>query len=263
MSRAISSPHGSRMGNGKYAKTPMKTLKRLLIYAFSKNKLATCFVVFFVLLSSVANVTAASRVSDIIKELLGGRDVDLWAAVYPNIIIMACIYFVGAISSFAYNLIMMYIAQGTLKKMRIEMFGKMQNLPLKYFDSHTHGDLMSLYTNDVDTMRQLLSQTIPQLISSAITLVAIFVFMVVYSVTLLIVVLLVLVAIVFATKHVAGRSAKYYLTHQQALGKLNGYVEEMTEGQKVIKVFCHEQKARENFKKLNDDLNDAGRVANS
>ena len=263
MSRAISSPHGSRMGNGKYAKTPMKTLKRLLIYAFSKNKLATCFVVFFVLLSSVANVTAASRVSDIIKELLGGRDVDLWAAVYPNIIIMACIYFVGAISSFAYNLIMMYIAQGTLKKMRIEMFGKMQNLPLKYFDSHTHGDLMSLYTTDVDTMRQLLSQTIPQLISSAITLVAIFVFMVVYSVTLLIVVLLVLVAIVFATKHVAGRSAKYYLTHQQALGKLNGYVEEMTEGQKVIKVFCHEQKARENFKKLNDDLNDAGRVANS
>lgn len=263
MSRAISSPHGSRMGNGKHAKTPMKTLKRLLIYAFSKNKLATCFVVFFVLLSSVANVTAASRVSDIIKELLGGRDVDLWAAVYPNIIIMACIYFVGAISSFAYNLIMMYIAQGTLKKMRIEMFGKMQNLPLKYFDSHTHGDLMSLYTNDVDTMRQLLSQTIPQLISSAITLVAIFVFMVVYSVTLLIVVLLVLVAIVFATKHVAGRSAKYYLTHQQALGKLNGYVEEMTEGQKVIKVFCHEQKARENFKKLNDDLNDAGRVANS
>ncbi len=263
MSRAISSPHGSRMGNGKHAKTPMKTLKRLLIYAFSKNKLATCFVVFFVLLSSVANVTAASRVSDIIKELLGGRDVDLWAAVYPNIIIMACIYFVGAISSFAYNLIMMYIAQGTLKKMRIEMFGKMQNLPLKYFDSHTHGDLMSLYTNDVDTMRQLLSQTIPQLISSAITLVAIFVFMVVYSVTLLIVVLLVLVAIIFATKHVAGRSAKYYLTHQQALGKLNGYVEEMTEGQKVIKVFCHEQKARENFKKLNDDLNDAGRVANS
>lgn len=251
------------MGNGKHAKTPMKTLKRLLVYAFSKNKLATCFVVFFVLLASVANVTAASRVSDIIKELLGGRNIDLWAAVYPNIIIMACIYFVGAMSSFAYNLIMMYIAQGTLKKMRIEMFGKMQNLPLKYFDSHTHGDLMSLYTNDVDTMRQLLTQTIPQLISSAITLVAIFVFMVVYSVTLLIVVLLVLVAIIFATKHVAGRSAKYYLTHQQALGKLNGYVEEMTEGQKVIKVFCHEQKARENFKKLNDDLNDAGRVANS
>ncbi len=263
MARGMQTPaRGGGMGDGKGAKTPMKTLKRLIIYAFSKNKLATGFVVFFVLLASVANVTAASRVSEIIKELLKSN-VDMWGAVYPNIIAMACIYFVGAVSSFAYNLIMMYIAQGTLKKMRIEMFGKMQRLPLKYFDTHTHGDLMSLYTNDVDTMRQLLTQTIPQLISSAITLVAIFVFMVLYSVTLLFVVLAVLVAVIFATKHVAGRSAKYYLTHQKALGKLNGYVEEMTEGQKVIKVFCHEQKARENFKKLNDDLNDAGRVANS
>ncbi|MBD5584483.1 MAG: ABC transporter ATP-binding protein [Clostridia bacterium] len=259
--KALQAPRGGMQG-GKRAKTPMKTLKRLMVYAFSKNKLATCFVVFFVLLASVANVTAASRVSEIISELLS-ESVDMWGVVYPNIIIMACIYLVGAISSFSYNLIMMYIAQGTLKKMRIEMFAKMQRLPLKYFDTHTHGDLMSLYTNDVDTMRQLLTQTIPQLISSAITLVAIFVFMVIYSVTLLLVVLLVLVAVIFATKHVAGRSAKYYITHQKALGKLNGYVEEMTEGQKVIKVFCHEQKAREDFKKLNDDLNDAGRVANS
>lgn len=263
MSKATSSPRVGSNDNGKHAKAPMKTLKRLIVYAFSKNKLATCFVVFFVLLASVANVTAASRVSDIIKELLGGKNIDLWAAVYPNVIIMGCIYLGGAASSFAYNLIMMYIAQGTLKKMRIEMFGKMQNLPLKYFDSHTHGDLMSLYTNDVDTMRQLLTQTIPQLISSAITLVAVFVFMVLYSVTLLLVVLMVLVAVVLATKYVAGRSAKYYITHQKALGKLNGYVEEMTEGQKVIKVFCHEQNARQDFKKLNDDLNEAGRVANS
>ena len=263
MSRAMASPRGGAMGDGKRAKTPMKTLKRLIVYAFSRNKIATCFVFFFVLLASVATVTAASRVSDIIKALLVGRNINLWATVYPNILAMAGIYLVGAISSFAYNLIMMYIAQGTLKKMRIEMFGKMQKLPLKYFDSHTHGDLMSLYTNDIDTMRQLLTQTIPQLISSAITLVAVFVFMVLYSATLLLVVLAVLVAVIFATKHVAGRSAKYYITHQKALGKLNGYVEEMTEGQKVIKVFCHEQKAREDFKKLNDDLNEAGKVANS
>ncbi len=264
MSRAMSTPRGGGMGDGKRAKTPMKTLKRLLVYAFSKNKLATGFVVFFVLLASVANVLAASRVSEIITALLdNGRNIDLWEVVYPNIIAMGCIYLVGVASSMAYNLIMMYIAQGTLKKMRIEMFAKMQNLPLKYFDTHTHGDLMSLYTNDVDTMRQLLSQTIPQLISSIITLISVLVFMVLFSVTLLLVVLLVLVAVVFATKHIAGRSAKYYITNQKALGKLNGYVEEMTEGQKVIKVFCHEQKAREDFKKLNDDLNDAGRVANS
>ncbi len=264
MSRAMSTPRGGGMGDGKRAKTPMKTLKRLLVYAFSKNKLATGFVVFFVLLASVANVLAASRVSEIITALLdNGRNIDLWEVVYPNIIAMGCIYLVGVASSMAYNLIMMYIAQGTLKKMRIEMFAKMQNLPLKYFDTHTHGDLMSLYTNDVDTMRQLLSQTIPQLISSIITLISVLVFMVLFSVTLLLVVLLVLVAVVFATKHIAGRSAKYYITNQKALGKLNGYVEEMTEGQKVIKVFCHEQKAREDFKKLNDDLNDAGRIANS
>lgn len=265
MANAMGTGRGP-VGNGKRAKTPMKTLKRLIVYAFSKNKLATCFVVFFVLLASVANVLAASRVSYIITELtdiLDGKTPDLWAVVYPNVIAIGCIYFVGSASSMAYNLIMMYIAQGTLKKMRIEMFAKMQNLPLKYFDTHTHGDLMSLYTNDIDTMRQLLTQTIPQLISSAITLVACFVFMVIFSVTLLIVVLAVLVAVIFVTKYVGGKSAKYYVTHQQALGKLNGYVEEMTEGQKVIKVFCHEQKARENFKTLNDDLNDAGRVANS
>ncbi len=262
MANAMGTGRGP-VGSGKRAKTPMKTLKRLIIYAFSKNKLATCFVVFFVLLSSVANVLAASRVSEIIQVLLDGKDVNLWDSVYPNIIAMGCIYFVGAAASMAYNLIMMYIAQGTLKKMRIEMFSKMQRLPLKYFDTHTHGDLMSLYTNDVDTMRQLLTQTIPQLISSVITLIAVFVFMLLFSVTLLIVVLAVLVAVIFATKFIAGRSAKYYVTHQKALGKLNGYVEEMTEGQKVIKVFCHEQKAREDFKKLNDDLNEAGRVANS
>lgn len=249
---------------GKGAKNPLKTLARLLKYAFSHNKLATAFVVVFVLFASVANVTAASRVAYITAELMKGKDaVDMWGVVYPNIIAMGCIYFVGAASSFAYNLIMMYIAQKTLKNMRDEMFAKMQYLPLQYFDTHTHGDLMSLYTNDVDTMRQLLTQTIPQIISSAITIVAVFAFMLYYSVTLMLVVFTVLAAIIILTKVIGGRSAKYYVAHQQALGNLNGFVEEMTEGQKVIKVFCHEQKAREQFKVLNDELNDAGTRANT
>ena len=171
--------------NKKRAKTPVKTLKRLLKYAFSNNKLV------FVLFASVANVTAASRISYIVTELIdNGVNADMWGIVYPNIIAMGCIYLVGAISSFSYNLIMMYIAQRTLKKMRDEMFEKMQRLPLKYFDTHTHGDLMSLYTNDVDTMRQLLTQTIPQIISSALTITAVFGFMLVYSATLLLVVLI-------------------------------------------------------------------------
>lgn len=266
MANAIATPRGGIKG-GKRAKTPVKTLKRLLVYAFSRNKAATAFVVLFVLIASVANVTAASRVSVIVDELIligkGEASPELWNVIYPNVIAMGCIYLAGSFSSFAYNLIMMYIAQGTLKKMRDEMFAKMQHLPLKYFDGHTHGDLMSLYTNDVDTMRQLLTQTIPQIISSAITLVAVFVFMVLYSVTMLLVVLAVLVGIIFATKYIGSRSAKNYLIHQKALGNLNGYVEEMTEGQKVIKVFCHEQKAREQFKVVNDELNEAGKKANS
>lgn len=249
---------------GKRAKTPAKTLKRLLVYTFSNNKLATAFVVLFVLLASVANVTAASRVSYIVTELIGkGINADMTGTVYPNIIAMACIYFIGSVSSFSYNIIMMYISNRTLKKMRDEMFAKMQYLPLKFFDTHTHGDTMSIYTNDVDTMRQLLTQTIPQIISSAITLIAVFVFMVIYSVTLLLVVLVMLAAVVFATKIIGGKSAKYYIKHQKAMGNLNGFVEEMTEGQKVIKVFCHEDKAREQFKKLNDSLYEAGEKANA
>lgn len=249
----------------KGVKSPMKTLGRLLKYAFLRNKAATVFVVIFVLLSSVATVTAASRVSVIVTALIDGTTSGDWDTqlIYTNIIIMACIYFVGAASSYAYNLIMMYIAQGTLRKMRDDMFATMQTLPLQYFDTHTHGDLMSLYTNDVDTMRQLLTQTIPQLISSVLTLLAVLGFMIYYSVTLLLVVLVVLVGIIIVTKIIGGRSAKYYLANQRALGALNGYVEEMTEGQKVIKVFCHEPNARAGFKEVNDALNEAGSKANA
>ncbi len=268
---------GPNMGSGKRAKTPMKTLGRLIKYAFSNNKLATCFVFVFVLLSSAANVLAASRVAEITQALLRYADYVknptgyefaytlsyTMKIVYTNIIIMGCIYFVGSLSSFTYNLIMMYIANSTLKKMRIEMFSKMQTLPIKYYDTHTHGDLMSLYTNDVDTMRQLLSQTIPQLISSFLTLLFVLAFMIYYSVTLLLVAFVVLILIFFATKFIAGKSAKHYIVHQKALGALNGYIEEMTEGQKVVKVFCHEQKAREGFKKLNDELNEVGSTANA
>ena len=249
----------------KGVKSPMKTLSRLLKYAFLRNKAATVFVVIFVLLSSVATVTAASRVSVIVTALIDGTTSGNWDTqlIYTNIIIMACIYFVGAASSYSYNLIMMYIAQGTLRKMRDDMFATMQTLPLQYFDTHTHGDLMSLYTNDVDTMRQLLTQTIPQLISSVLTLLAVLGFMIYYSVTLLLVVLVVLVGIIIVTKIIGGRSAKYYLANQRALGALNGYVEEMTEGQKVIKVFCHEPNARAGFKEVNDALNEAGSKANA
>ena len=250
---------------GKGAKTPMKTLKRLLSYTFSRYKAAMVFVVIFVLLSSAANVVASSRLAVIVQELIISESHPSIDAnvIWLNIIIMSCIYVVGVLASFAYNYIMMLIAQGTLKKMRDEMFTKMQKLPLKYFDAHTHGDLMSLYTNDIDTMRQLLSQTIPQMISAALTFIFVFAFMVYFSFSLTLIVLIVLAIMIFIIKNVGQKSAKNFLKQQKAIGALNGYVEEMTEGQKVIKVFCHEQKAREQFKVVNDELNIASRNANT
>lgn len=253
-----------KQGKNKYrgAKNPVKTLGRLLSYAFSGYKAATFFVVLFVILSSAANVLGASRFAPIITELTNGAGADI-KLIYTNVIIIACIYVVGVLSAFGYNRIMMYIAQGTLKKMRDEMFSKMQYLPLKFFDTHTHGDLMSLYTNDVDTMRQLLSQTIPQIISSLLSLLFVFAFMLYFSFTLTLLITVMLFIMVVLIKIIGSRSAKNFLKQQRSLGALNGYVEEMTEGQKVIKVFCHEQKARERFKVLNDELNEVGSKANT
>lgn len=253
-----------KQGKNKYrgAKNPVKTLGRLLSYAFSGYKAATFFVVLFVILSSAANVLGASRFAPIITELTKGAGADI-KLIYTNVIIIACIYVVGVLSAFGYNRIMMYIAQGTLKRMRDEMFSKMQYLPLKFFDTHTHGDLMSLYTNDVDTMRQLLSQTIPQIISSLLSLLFVFAFMLYFSFTLTLLITVMLFIMVVLIKIIGSRSAKNFLKQQRSLGALNGYVEEMTEGQKVIKVFCHEQKARERFKVLNDELNEVGSKANT
>ena len=250
------------MGKGRGAKNPAKTLKRLLSYTFKRYKAAAVFMIIFVIISSAAHASGAAILAPLIAELMKGTSANL-VTLYTYIAIIGSIYLAGALCAFAYNRIMMYVAQGTLKRLRDEMFGKMQKLPLKYFDAHTHGDLMSLYTNDVDTMRQLLSQTIPQLVSSAVTLVTVIVLMFVYSFTLTLVIFAMLVVMVFLIKIIGSKSAKYFLKQQTALGKLNGYVEEMTEGQKVIKVFCHEQKAREQFKVLNDELNVTGRNANT
>jgi ATP-binding cassette subfamily B protein len=247
------------------AKNPAKTLKRLLAYTFSHYKLATVFVIIGVVIASSANAIGASFLAPIIEELTpvnGVFDPDM-NKIYMYITMMACIYVAAVLCSFMYNRIMMYIAQGTLKKLRDEMFEKMHTLPLKYFDTHTHGDLMSMYTNDVDTMRQLLSQTIPQMMSSIVTIVALFVLMIYYSFTLTIVMFIMLAIMLLTVKGVGAKSAKNFLLQQQALGDLNGYVEEMTEGQKVIKVFCHEEKARQQFKVLNDKLNEAGTNANN
>jgi ATP-binding cassette subfamily B protein len=255
-------PHGPRgIRGGKHAKNPTKTLKRLLSYTFGNYKLATVFVIIGVIFSSVASA-GGSAMLGLITTALYQNPVDM-SYVYLLIAAMGAMYLIGALCSFMYNRIMMYIAQGTLKKLRDEMFGKMQKLPLQYFDTHTHGDLMSMYTNDVDTMRQLLSQTIPQLVSSVVTIVVMFILMIVTSFTLTLVMLFMLAIMLFIIRIIGAKSAKNFVVQQQAIGALNGYVEEMTEGQKVIKVFCHEQKAREGFKELNDTLYTTGKDANT
>lgn len=259
-------PHGPRgIRGGKKAKNPSQTLKRLLKYTFSHYKIAVVFMFIAVIISSSANAVGSAMLAPIISELTPSEGVfdPSWNRIVTYVIIIGCVYMSGALCAFAYNRIMMYIANGTLKKMRNEMFEKMHTLPLKYFDTHTHGDLMSLYTNDVDTMRQLLSQTIPQLVSSVVTIVTVLVMMIIFSFTLTVVMFVMLFVMIMLIKGVGAKSAKNFVRQQQALGALNGYVEEMTEGQKVIKVFCHEQKAREQFKVLNDELNVAGRKANS
>ncbi len=237
----------------------------MLAYTFSRYKVATVFVVLGVIISASANAIGSALLAPIISELTPADGVFSpdWNKIVMYVVIIGCVYLAGALCSFMYNRIMMYISNGTLRRLRNDMFGKMHALPLKYFDTHTHGDLMSMYTNDVDTMRQLLSQTIPQLVSSAVTIIAVLTMMIIYSFTLTVVMFVMLFVMLMSIKVVGTKSAKNFVRQQQALGALNGYVEEMTEGQKVIKVFCHEQKAREQFKILNDELNDAGKTANT
>ena len=168
--------------------------------------------------------------------------------------IMIIIYLVGVISSFLQSRIMVSITQGTLKKIRDEMFAKMQKLPIKYFDTHTHGDIMSHYTNDTDTLNQMISQSMPQALTSIVTITTVFVSMLITNIYLTLVVILSLIIILFVTKKISGRSGVYFIKQQESVAKLNGYVEEMINGQKVVKVFCYENKAKEKFDKINNEL---------
>lgn len=254
---------GIHIHDGKRAKSPMKSLLRLIEYTISENKISAVLVIVFVILSSAANIVSISKLAPIASELMeNGKSADM-SYIYFNIATMAVIYLIGALASFLYARIMVYITQGTLKKLRNDMFEKMQSFPLEFFDSHTHGNLMSLYTNDVDTLRQLLSQTIPQIITSAITMVIAIAFMIYYSVTLTIVVFCALALILNFAKHNGRRSSGFFLRQQIAIGKLNGFVEEMTEGQKVIKTFCYEENAKQKFRRLNSELKEVSTKANT
>ena len=238
-------------------KLDFKVLGRVMGYILKNYKIRLLFVIACIILSTLSsvggNLYLEVLIDDYIVPLVGAEN-----PVYSNLLqaigTMIIIYLVGVIASLVHSLLMVTISEGTLKDIRDEMVVKMQRLPIKYFDTHTHGDVMSRYTNDTDTLSHMIAQSIPQFFSSAITIVTVFVSMLVTNVYLTLVVLISLVVILSVTKFITARSGKYFMRQQEAVGKLNGYVEEMIHGQKVVKVFCYEQRAKDKFNELNSDL---------
>ena len=235
------------------------TIKRLLGYVTRKYKKQFILVFICIIISSVASISGSlflqKLIDDYIIPLLEVSD-PVFTSLLGAIGVMVIIYIAGIITAYLYNRIMAVIAQGVLKDIRDEMFAKMELLPIKYFDTHTHGDIMSHYTNDTDTLRQMISQSLPHVISSVISIIAIFCALIYLSPILTIFVVIFTILTVTITRILAKKSSKYFIKQQSSLASVNGYIEEMLNGQKVIKVFTHEEKAKQGFEKLNDQLND-------
>nr|WP_297280591.1 ABC transporter ATP-binding protein [uncultured Butyricicoccus sp.] len=252
----------NKKGAPRAAKGTAGRLFRLIVEG---NTLRLVVVLVAILISAAASVGASvfleSLIDDYIKPLLL-QDVPVFTGLVHALMGMAVLYLAGLLATYLYNRIMVTVSQRTLKGIRDTLFSHMQALPIRYFDTHPHGDIMSVYTNDVDTLRQMISQSIPQAMSSVITILAVFFSMLVMSWQLTIVVLVCVAVMLVMVRVIARRSGTFFIQQQTDLGKLNGYIEEMIEGQKVVKVFCHEQKAKEDFDKLNDTLAGSARKAN-
>ncbi len=252
-------------GGGPKAKNPGKTLKRVLSIVVKGYPVHCTLVVAGILLSVFANVRGTlflqTLIDDYITPMIGEANPD-FSLLLQAITTMALIYLVGVASTYLYNRLMVNVAQGSLKKIRDELFAHMETLSIPYFDQHAHGDIMSIYTNDTDTLRQLISQSIPQLISSSITIVSVFASMLVLSPVLTLLVVFMIFIMIQVIGKIGGQSGRYFMAQQKDLGALNGYIEEMMEGQKVVKVFCHEKEAKDRFQELNDQLLDSASNAN-
>ena len=245
-------------------KLNLKVLKRILSY-MGAYRARLIFVVICILVSAIASAGSAMFVEILIDDYISPmllQDSPVFTGLIKALCIMAIVYVVGVLAGYLYNRLMVTIAQSTLKRIRDEMFSRMQYLPVRYFDTHTHGEIMSLYTNDTDTLRQLIAQSLGQMISSISTMIAVFCCMVYLSLWLTLIVLLSVVVILLVVKAVTGRTAFFFVRQQQAIGALNGYIEEMVNGQKVVKVFCHEDKNLEGFAKRNEEWRLASTSAN-
>lgn len=250
---------------GSRKNTAVKLISRVIRYMLHDYKYPFLLVVVCILITAAATVIGATfpqtLVDDYIVPMLqtGADDFDRLAS---DLIRLACIMGVGVISAFAYNRIMVNVSQGTMRNLRDDLFKKMESLPIRYFDTHAHGDIMSVYTNDVDTLRQMLSQSIPQIINSVITMVATLITMIVLNPALTVISILTAVVMLIVTSNFSKLSGKYYVRQQMDLGAVDGFIEEMLDGQKVVKVFCHEQAAMDDFHQVNEKLRDSTDKAN-
>jgi ATP-binding cassette, subfamily B, multidrug efflux pump len=242
-----------------------KLLKRVFQYVGKNYKYHLIFVLIGIFVSVLANVQGTMFMKTMIDDYI----IPLTQAKVPDfapfawaIARVAGFYLIGVLCAYMYNKIMIYVTQGTLKNLRNDMFAKMESLPVKYFDTHPHGDIMSVYTNDIDTLRQMISQSIPQMISSFLTIVSVFISMLILNIPLTVVTVIMLGLMMLVTKKIAGLSGKHFMAQQVNIGKVNGYIEEMMEGQKVVKVFCHEEEAIEAFDKINNQLFESADNAN-
>ncbi len=242
-----------------------KTIKRLLKYVTEGYKLQLAVVLVSIIISALVGVIGTQfikyLIDDFITPLLGSESPD-YSGLLNVIMVMAVVYLAGVIATFTYNRLMVNISQGVLNKIREQMFNHMQKLPIRYFDSRTHGDIMSTYTNDVDTLRQMLSQSIPQVFSACVSMVAVLFAMLATNIYLTLVVLAMVILMVFVSRYLGGNSSRFFVKQQEDIGKVNGYIEEMMEGQKVVKVFNYEEDSKARFDDLNEQLCDSMTKAN-
>ena len=232
-------------------------LKRILGYMLKYYKGSCLAVIVCVLGSALCTLQGTLFMQSLIDDYIlpmTVADAPDFSGLAAALIRLAAVFVIGIICAYGYNRIMVNVSQGTMRRLRMELFTHMEALPIRYFDSHAHGDIMSVYTNDVDTLRQLISQSIPQTLNSMVTLVTTFVSMLVLDIPLTVLSVLMVCVMLFTTSRLGSRSGKYFSRQQKDLGRVNGYIEEMMEGQKVVKVFCHEEKTFEEFQKLNQEL---------
>lgn len=257
---------GKKKGPGVKPDNAIKTLLRIFTY-MGNNKYLMIPVVIFVIISALTDVAGTAFLKTIIDQylgpMMGGNNPELMAGFIKTLVVLLCVYLGGALSSFIYSRIMLKVSTTTLYRLRMELFTKMEKLPIRYFDTHQTGDLMSLYTNDIDTIREMLSNSVANFISASVTVVSVFIMMCIYSWQLTILVVIMLFVIIKTIGFIGSRSGKYFMKQQKALGVANGYIEEHINGQKVVKVFCHEEESKAEFSKLNEQLCEASTNANT